>query len=128
MSQNSNFLESNLRNLTELIRKNPLATHAIFRRPDGVAVDIPLMSADYTIRQRTLWVLEDLAGGTYERKEVAKEEDPIVPPKPSEEKPPEQLAADLSQKMASVAARPPEDELPANPAKPVPKKKAAKNK
>lgn len=75
---------ANRAKLTELIRKNPLATHIYFRRDDDVLVDVPLVQAEFTIGHRPGWLVDASAGG--EVRTFAEEQKPVeLPPKPSEE-------------------------------------------
>lgn len=82
-------LEANLKRLAEILKESPATTHIFFRREDDVRVDIPVAQAEFKIRTKPNWIVEDGAFPAIELAVIGnKEELPVLPPKPSEEKKP----------------------------------------
>lgn len=51
-------IEKNLEILIQLRKENPFLTHIMFRRDDGVLVDIPVDQAEFKIRNKPSWMIE----------------------------------------------------------------------
>lgn len=54
-------VQSNLERVGQLLKKTPNATHVYLRTDDDRLVDIPINSAETTIRTKPKWVVENLA-------------------------------------------------------------------
>jgi hypothetical protein len=97
--QHLDNIKENLAKLADIRKKNPSATHIYMRRvdKDNLVVDIPVDHAEFTIRQRPAWELvssnqqmDDDVEALFREPaapEAPKEEEVVVPPKPSEEVP-----------------------------------------
>jgi hypothetical protein len=122
MFEKSN-IEKNLQMVRELKADNPAMTHIYLRRPDGVAVDIPLAQIEFTIRQRPEWIVAGLPAKVVFPKPV--EELFEVPAKPSETKITDEMA---SEAMKTKPADSKEEIITENPSpkrkKPIRSKKA----
>lgn len=84
------FRKRNRERLKELLARQPVATHAYFRRADDVLVDVPIGQVPFNITNNPGWFLDSLVEpSSLMRPELTPEPQILIPPKPSETKLPD---------------------------------------